>query len=178
MKKDYQEWISAIASRIIDPEDKNIFKEVTQCMKSDCYRAAYILSWISLIESIKRKINQYASLGDKNAELAVEKIELAETQKLSADKLIYEQAKECGIVDDSELSIITFLWERRCLFAHPYEKQPDLDEVKYIITQSVNISLGKELHFNKNYIDDLCTNIAEKPFYLEKSVILTTLHRF
>ena len=51
MKKDYQEWISAIESRIIDREDKNIFKEVTQCMKSNCYRAAYILSWISLIET-------------------------------------------------------------------------------------------------------------------------------
>ena len=62
------------------------------------------------------------------------------------------------------------MWGRRCLFAHPYEKQPDLDEVKFIINQSVNISLGKELHFNKNYIDELCINIAEKPFYLPNEV--------
>lgn len=170
MRKEYQEWISAIEIKIIDPEDKNIFREVTQCMKSSCLRAAYILSWISLIESIKRKIIQYASLGDKNSELAVEKIGIAESQKLSVDKLIYEQAKECGIIDDSELSIITFLWERRCIFAHPYEKQPDIDEVKYIINQSVNISLGKELHFNKNYIEELCANIAEKPFYLPNEI--------
>jgi len=170
MKEEHQEWISAIESRIIDAEDKIIFREVTISMKSNCFRAAYILSWISLVESLKRKINQYASIGDKNAEAAVEKIEKAEAQKLSVDKLIYEVAKECGIIDDSELSTITFLWERRCLFAHPYEKQPDLDEVKYIITQSINISLGKELQFNKNYIEELCTHIAEKPFYLPNEV--------
>jgi hypothetical protein len=170
MKEEHQEWISAIESRIIDAEDKIIFREVTISMKSNCFRAAYILSWISLVESLKRKINQYASIGDKNAEAAVEKIEKAEAQKLSVDKLIYEVAKECGIIDDSELSTITFLWERRCLFAHPYEKQPDLEEVKYIITQSINISLGKELQFNKNYIEELCTHIAEKPFYLPNEV--------
>lgn len=166
MTKEYKDWISIRENKIIEEEDKTIFNEIVKCIDNECYRAAYLLCWISLIESLKRKISKYSSLGDKNAESAVLEIEATEKKKNSTDKLIFELANKCGIIDESDITTVQFFWDQRCLFAHPYEKKPDREEVNYILDQSIKISLGRDLFLNKTYIEDLCNNITEKPFFL------------
>jgi hypothetical protein len=52
------------------------------------------------------------------------------------------------------------------LFAHPYNLNPEIDEVKYILGQAAQITLCKELHFNKTYLTDLAEYISSKPFFL------------
>lgn len=169
MKKD-EKWIWEIYNQIIEDDDKILFNEATGCFLSGHYRASYIISWISLIESLKRKINAFSNLGDNRATSAIQKIEDSETQKQSSDKLIFEEAKNCGIIDNSEFSKINFLWEQRCLFAHPYNMSPDIDEVKHIICQTFKISLGKELYYNKTYLNELLVNITNKPFFLPNDI--------
>ena len=121
----------------------------------------------SIIESLKRKIFILSNLGDSRATTAKQKIEDAENEKLSADKLIFEESKVCGIIDNADYSKVAFLWEQRCLFAHPYNLNPEIDEVKHILGQAARITLWKELHFNKTYLTDLSENISSKPFFLQ-----------
>jgi hypothetical protein len=163
-------WVNELRNKIIEKEDEILFDEVAGCLSSNYLRASYILCWTCLIESLKRKISRFASLGDIRSNDALKRIEDAEKLKNSADKLIFEEAAKCGIIEAGEVSVVQFLWEQRCLFAHPYEKQPDVEEVKHIISQSVKISLGKELLFNKTYLEELCKNIAEKPFFLPNDI--------
>nr|WP_299206594.1 hypothetical protein [uncultured Brumimicrobium sp.] len=165
-----EDWINSAQEQIIEDDDKILFKEASGCFLSGYYRSAYIISWISLIESLKRKIHILSNLGDSRATDAKQKIEDAENDKQSADKLIFEEAKNCGIIDNADYSKVSFLWEQRCLFAHPYNLKPEIDEVKHIIGQSIRISLGKDLHFNKTYLTELSDNISKKPFFLPTEI--------
>ena len=165
-----ESWIDNLRNQIIEEDDKILFNETSGCFLTEHYRASYILSWISIIESLKRKINLFSNLGDSRATDAVKEIEKAEEQKQPTDRLIFEEAKKCGILDNSDLSTINFLWEQRCLFAHPYNKQPESDEVKHIIGQSIKLVLGKELFYNKDYLSELAENIATKPFFLPNEI--------
>jgi len=163
-------WLQAKQKEIVAKQDKVLFNEVIGCTLSGNFRAAYIMSWISVIESLKRKIFSFADLGDKNSEEAKEKITALENKKASADRQIYELAAKCDLIGNSELDTVQYLWGQRSLFAHPYEKQPDLEEVKFIIDQAIKISLGKDLTFNKSYLKELSNNIIEKPYFLPSDI--------
>jgi len=164
------DWLKTKQTEIVAKQDKVIFNEVVGCTLNKNFRAAYIMSWISIIESLKRKIFKFADLGDKNSEEAKKKIIGLEEKKTSADKQIYELAAKCELIENSELNTIQYLWGQRSLFAHPYEKQPDLEEVKFIIDQAVKITLGKDLSFNKSYLQEICENIVEKPYFLSQDI--------
>ncbi|SFJ67598.1 hypothetical protein [Olleya namhaensis] len=161
-----ENWIEELTSSIIEESDKILFEETAGCFLTDNLRASYIMSWISIIESLKRKIKLFSNLGDSRATSAYEKIEDYEDKKKSTDRLIFEESKNCGIIDNTDLSTINYLWEQRCLFAHPYNKKPEKDEVKHIIRQSIKLVLGKELLYNKDYLTELAENITNKPFFL------------
>jgi len=161
-----QQWIDELRERIIEEDDKVLFDEATNCLKNGLNRASYILAWIMTVESLKRKIKLFSNLGDKRATEAQEKIEKAEEEKISTDKLIYEESQRCGILDNTDISTINFLWQQRCLFAHPYNKQPEEDEVRHIITQGIKLVLAKEVLYSKDFLSELADNIANKPFYL------------
>ncbi|MDP3451811.1 MAG: hypothetical protein Q8R90_02555, partial [Bacteroidales bacterium] len=79
-------------------------------------------------------------------------------------------SKVCGIIDTADYSKVAFLWEQRCLFAHPYNLKPEVDEVKHILGQAARITLCKELQFNKTYLTDLAENISSKPFFLPTEI--------
>jgi len=99
-----QQWIDELRERIIEEDDKVLFDEATNCLKNGLNRASYILAWIMTVESLKRKIKLFSNLGDKRATEAQEKIEKAEEEKISTDKLIYEESQRCGILDNLTIS--------------------------------------------------------------------------
>lgn len=159
-------WINDLKETIVDESDLILFEESANCFLTGNYRASYIMSWIAIIESLKRKIKLFSDLGDSNATESIKAIDKLETDKKSTDRLIFEDSKKCRILNESDLSVISFLWEQRCLFAHPYNKQPDENEVKYIIGQSVKLVLGKELFYNKEFLEAYINDIATKPFFM------------
>ncbi|CAA0243745.1 hypothetical protein [Tenacibaculum maritimum] len=163
---DNKKWIEELKERIIDDNDIVLFNEATNCFLAKNYRASYIMSWICIVESLKKKIQLFSNLGDLTAVEAFNQIETFEEEKKSTDKLIYQESNKCGIIDNADLSTINFLWEQRCLFAHPYNKQPEEDEVKHILIQSIKLVLGKELLYNKKFLTQLSDNIVDKPFFL------------
>jgi len=165
-----KDWIENLKAQILETDDRVLFEEASQCFLNGQLRAAYIMTWISIIESLKRKIFILSNLGVSRATTAKQKIEDAENEKLSADKLIFEESKVCGIIDNADYSKVAFLWEQRCLFAHPYNLNPEVGEVKHILGQAARISLCKELHFNKTYLSDLAENISSKPFFLPTEI--------
>ncbi|QJD81617.1 hypothetical protein [Spirosoma rhododendri] len=161
-----EDWVKDLQNKIINEEDRILFDEAAGCYSSGYHRSAYIMAWVSLIESLKRKIYEFDNLGDSRSNAAIIKIDLAESKDSSTDKLIFEEAKTCEIIDSSDLSSVNHFWQQRSVFVHPYNKRPTTEEIRYIFTQIVKISLGKELHYNKLLLSDLANNVANKPFYI------------
>ncbi|MCD4790489.1 MAG: hypothetical protein K8R37_10855 [Bacteroidales bacterium] len=161
-----QKWIDEIESQIIDTEDKVLFDEAIGCLKNNFLRSSYIITWICLVESLKRKLYKLSNLGDKKAEEAIKKIEKNEEQNNSVDKIIMEESMNCSIIENTDYSTLKYLWEQRCIFAHPYRIQPQIEEVKHILSQTLKLSLGKDLFFNKDYLTEIAINIVDKPFFL------------
>ncbi|AMA48598.1 hypothetical protein [Flavobacterium covae] len=158
--------IVSLEDKIIINLDKILFREAVNCLKSKTYRAGYIIAWISIVESLKRKINALANTGDIQATQSFKKIEKLEEIEKSADIQIIEEAKTISIIEPEDYKKLLFFWSQRCLFAHPYEKEPNADELTFIIKQSIDISLGKKLEFKKNYVNDLIENLINKPHFL------------
>lgn len=167
---EHEIWIEDLRNQIIEEDDRILFNETAGCFLTYHYRAAYILSWITLIESLKRKIMLFSNLGDSRANDAVNRIEKAELQKLSTDRLIFEESNKCGIIDNADFSTINYLWEQRCLFTHPYNKQPEIEEVKHILGQTIKLVLGRQLFYNKDFLTELSDNIVTKPFFLPNEI--------
>lgn len=171
-QRDNKKFIEDLKTQILVDDDKVLFEEASQCFLNGQLRAAYIMTWISLIESLKRKILLLSNLDDSRAIAALQNIEVSEKNKKSADKIIFEESKLCGIIDDSDYCIVEFLYGQRCLFAHPYNLNPEVYEVRHIIGQAARITLCKELHFNKVYLKDLVENIGSKPFFMPSEIEL------
>ena len=163
------ECINTEKDKIINPNEKKTFDEVIKCYEHSLYRAGYILTWILLIESIKRKLYELERGGDASASKLVKQIEAEEKAKKSTDKLIYESGKSCGLYDETEMSVIEYLWGRRCFFAHPYENQPTKTEFQYIIEQAIKIVLPKEVVYNKLRLNEVCEEIV-RPHILNNDI--------
>lgn len=158
-----KEHFEQLKTRIVNDEDKVLFEEVIGTFENGFNRACYITSWINIIESLKTKIYELSALNDSRAISAVSSIEGAEANKQSTDRIIFEQSKSCDIISATDFSTINYLWEQRCIFAHPYNQKPTKEELVYIINQSVELVLSRSISFNKEYIKEFCENIISKP---------------
>jgi hypothetical protein len=178
MSTELSNWISAQRGKIIEADDQVMFDEVSKCLLAGCYRAAYILGWVMIAESLKRKIYKLSGLGDATAVEINKKIETQEGNKQSVDKLIVENVGKCGIVEPNEVSTIEYLWAQRCVFAHPYNLSPVEGEVRHLLEQSIMITLSRNLTLNKAYLQELSKNLAEKPYFLpaEKEAVFLHAH--
>lgn len=160
-------WEYELEQKIIFEEDKILFHESMKCLKAGCLRAGYIVAWLSIMESLKSKITTLSNQGEKRAEIAYKKIEQGEASLKSVDKVIIDEARGCNLIDDSEHKKLEFLWGERCKFAHPYKTAPSVDEFRYIISQSIELTLGRPLVFRKNYIDDFIETITNHSHYFQ-----------
>ena len=158
--------LSNLESEIIIDFDKILFREAVNCLYAKTYRAGYIVAWISIVESLKRKINILSNTGDIQSRQSFEKIEKLEKDEKSADIQIVTEALKISLIEPDEHKKLEFFWNQRCLFAHPYEKEPKEDELIFIIKQSLDITLSKKLEFKKNYINELIENLVNKPHFL------------
>lgn len=160
--------IKSLDTQITNETDKILFYESIKCLESKTFRSGYIISWISIVESLKRKISDLANTGDKQSQDSLKKIESLESKHKSADVQIIEEALRISLIENEDYTKLEFFWNQRCLFAHPYEKAPSEDELIFIIKQSINLTLGRKLEFKKNYIDQLIDNLINKPHFLAK----------
>jgi len=161
-----KEWIENVRRKISEEEDVTLFNEAVGCLSNGYFRAGYVISWIAIVESLKKKIYDSYNLGDKQAENSYHKITESELKKLSVDKIILDEAKQLKLIEEHEVGKLEFLWEQRNLFAHPYSKEPSEVDLKFIIVSAVDICLSKPLLYRKNYIDELIKNLVSMPYFL------------
>lgn len=148
-------WLRDQRQYIIDATDAQLYDDMIRCCEADSLRAAYIMSWILIVEALRRKIFKMASLGDRRAEKAKEEIEEIEAKKLPNDRDIFEKAIACKVVDGIYEAELKYFWNERCLYAHPYSKAPTEKELIYIVTKALDMVLKSDVYYHNDRIDEI-----------------------
>ena len=152
------EWLKNQRQSIANANDAQLYDEIIKCCESGSLRAAYILTWILIVESLRHKIEALASLGDRRAEQALKSIDGVEKARQANDKVIVDKSISCLVVDTRYESDLNYFWDQRCLYAHPYQTAPNDADVTLIITKALEMVLKTGVHYHKDRIDEIIKN--------------------
>lgn len=117
-------------NKVIDDSDKILGKEFNLCIESKALRSAYIMIWLAGVESLKRKFKE-TSMFDKQANAIYKEVEARETKEQSIDLFLITKANEFEFIDAKVKKELEILYSLRCLFAHPYEREPEMYEIEF-----------------------------------------------
>jgi hypothetical protein len=166
--------IGNYAEKINAEEDHQLFDEAVKAAKAGALRAAYVMIWLSCAESLKRRFRE-ASKRDNTAGKIVGEIETIEKGYKAVDKFVLEKAKEYGFIAEYEYTLLNQIYEKRCLYGHPYEQAPIPEQVteaaatvvEYVLCKPVKLKHGfgqqllKKLLEELNFLDDQESAVVE-----------------
>ena len=166
--------LSSYAKGILSVEDLPLFDEAVLAAKVGALRAAYVMTWLSCAESLKRRFRE-ARIRDHAAGKIVSEIDAMEQQHKAIDKPILDKALKYGFLSDSAHSILTQVYEMRCIYGHPYQEAPSREKlvdaaasvVQLVLSKPVKLrhGFGKQLLegllTDRNYLDDYEPTVAE-----------------
>ena len=129
----YDDEYGKFLPQIADEQDRVLFQEAVNCAKSNAFRAAYIMVWLSAAESLKRKFKILATQ-DTEAGQIQGQIDQKEKQQQAIDVFLLDKSKDYGFLSDSEHTRLRHIYELRCVFGHPYEEQPTFQALQSAMT--------------------------------------------
>lgn len=127
---------------IIREQDKLLIEKSIEMCNQKFYRACYLATWLLCIENLKFKFNE-AKKKSKKALDIWNKIRSKEGARQSTDMYILERAKDYYLISDIEFQELNSFYTKRCIFAHPYEKEPTELDCKHLIEKVIIIVLSK-----------------------------------
>lgn len=83
-------WLDKLKSQIIEAKDKENFDDLIKCYQNNLLRAGFVMAWLMLVESLKRKIVALADKEVKVAKEALSTIEGTEKAMHSNDEVIWK----------------------------------------------------------------------------------------
>lgn len=158
--------LSGYAEKILDEEDRILFKDAVAAANAGALRAAYIMIWLSCAESLKRRFHE-AHKRDGEAGKYLGEIEKLEREHKAIDKLLLEKAKEYGFISDAERLILEHIYEKRCVYAHPYENKPSQEQLIEASASVINFVLSKPVKLRHSFAKELIQELLENPNYLD-----------
>ncbi len=149
--------------RVLDSQDKILFQEAMHSARAKALRAAYIVIWLACAESLKRKFKGASQFDDVATKISAE-IKDKEEKHQSIDVFLLTKAKEYGFISDSEFSCLNAIYEKRCIYGHPYEQEPLLEELIAAAASVVEYVLSRPVKLRHGYLDRqvhlICTNMT------------------
>jgi len=159
-------WLNDLKAQIVDSKDSQNFGDIIKCYEEGLLRAGFLLAWLMLIESLKRKITTLADKEVKVAATELESINKIEELMHSNDEAIWKSAAKCDLISKEEESVIELLWKKRCIMSHPYMPEVKECDFRFMVENLVAISLSKSLVWSKTMIDDFISNIKSNIFLI------------
>lgn len=152
--------------RVANEEDLVLFQDVITSANLKMYRSAYILVWLSCVESLKRRFKDCGKQGDKKALDIYSQIKAREKKHQAVDISVLERAKNYGFIDDYEHARLLQLYQNRSVFAHPYETMPTKIDLEAAINNVIDFVLSKPTQLSEKYIDFLIEKLSNDANYL------------
>lgn len=160
--------LKAKRADVFDATDAQMYDEIMSCCEHGLLREAYIMTWILMVESLRRKICRLAGLEDRRGKEAIQNIEKVESRKKSNDMLICDLAVHCDVIDQRYSADLHYFWQQRCLYAHPYETAPSEQDVRYIITKAIDMVLNSDVTYHKDRLLEILNNEANNPYMIPR----------
>lgn len=152
--------------KILYNEDKILFTEALNASSGGALRAAYIMIWLSCAESLKRRFREVKK-SDNEAGKIVGIIQKYENEKKSVDKILLQRAAEYGFLSTTSHHLLEQIYEKRCIYGHPYEEAPSSEQLLDAADVVVNHLLSKPVKFNQGYAMKVLELLLNDPNYLD-----------
>ena len=136
------------------------------CANSGALRAAYIMTWLSCAESLKRRFKA-ASPRDGAARAIVGDFERKESEEKSVDLFLLNKSKDYGFVTAADFLRLKHVYEKRCLFGHPYQTAPLDTEVIDAMNVVTACLLAKEIRMKHGYLEAQVAEITGSKTFLD-----------
>jgi len=162
----YLEKIESLKEQIVNEKDKVLFDEILACYKGKALRAAYIMTWINIVESLKQKFNEMA-VRDSQVEKFVAEIKEKEEKEKPVDKDILDNAKKYGLISAVEYEKLNNIRKMRNIYAHPYQISPSPEEVIAAIKIAVESVLSKPPLLRHGYVREVIDSLAKNFHYID-----------
>ena len=136
MEKDTA-WLENLRKQIVEERDATNFDDIVKCYQSGLLRAGFLLAWLMLIESLKRKIVELANKDVKIAINELKTITCTEDALHSNDEVIWKGALKCDLITKEEDCVLEMLWKKRCVMSHPYMPEVSESDFRYMVENSL-----------------------------------------
>lgn len=125
-------------------DDLTLFDEIITCIENEAYRSASILIWVTVLESLVRKLNVLA-LNDDEIRTFMENFENNKNEK---DLLL--KCKNQNLINQIEYGQLDTIREARNNYAHATSDSPSKEDVMIYMHYAVEYVLSKPNLFSKN----------------------------
>ena len=158
--------LTPYAADILADEDRPLFREAEVAGKAGALRAAYLMTWLACAESLKRRFRA-AAKRDNAAGRIAGNIARREESHQSVDRFVLDQAKEYGFLSDAVHTELGHVYDMRCLYAHPYEQEPSIEQVTQAAAAVVSQVLSRPVRLRHNYGERLLASLTSDRNYLD-----------
>ncbi|MHB1007016.1 MAG: hypothetical protein ACYC3S_15435 [Chloroflexota bacterium] len=158
--------LSRFLEEVASPEDKILFQEAVDAAAGGAYRAAYIMTWLSCAESLKRRFSELATR-DNTAQKVTTRLSDMESQQRAIDKILLDEAKRYGLIKDSESVELEHVYAMRCVYGHPYEERPAIEALVAAARAVVDIVLSRPTKLRYGYLTEQVQLIMEDRSFLD-----------
>lgn len=165
MEKDTA-WLENLRKQIVEERDVTNFDDIVKCYQSGLLRAGFLLAWLMLIESLKRKI---VELANKDVKIAINELKTitgTEDALHSNDEVIWKGALKCDLITKEEDCVLEMLWKKRCVMSHPYMPEVSESDFRYMVENLVTMSLSRTVTWSKPMIDGYFGDIKNNVFLI------------
>lgn len=159
-------WLKELKNRIVDEKDAANFDDIIKCYQNGLLRAGFLLAWLMLIESLKRKVVELEANGAKAAKVELDKIKMVENAMQSNDEVIRKAALACDLINSEDVQVLDLLWKKRCIMSHPYMPEVKESDFRYMVENLVEISLARELMWSQTMIDEYFESLRNSTFII------------
>lgn len=156
-------------ANILDETDKVLFVEAADSAKAGAFRAAYILIWLCCAESLKRRFNAVKSR-DGIATKVAGQIERIEADKKSIDMFVLGSSRDYGFLDDAGYTRLSHVYDMRCIYGHPYEKQPGEEELVAAAATVTELVLSQPVQLRHGYLSEQVRLLTEEKAFLDDRI--------
>lgn len=149
---------------IYNENDKVLFKEVVTCYNAGAYRAAFVMTWIMIAESLKEKLK---SMANKDGALQKFIKKMEEGKINSIDSELITESQKVGIIDEIEMVKLKYIQTLRNRYAHPNSVSPHGDEVISALRVGIYSVLIKKPLLRHGYIKNLISKMESDYHFIE-----------
>ena len=156
----------AYLARVMSDQDRALLDEAARCARGNAFRAAHLISWLSVAESLKRRFKELAPR-DNEALKITQKVDRAEADHRATDRLLLDGALDYGFLSESEHSRLFQIYTRRSIYAHPYEEAPTEEVVVAAMSEAVDLVLSQPTYLREAYVQRQIAILTERPDMLD-----------